>query len=336
MTHRDEFIERLETYLDDYEGVTPLPDAVRDAIRAELPHTKQTDSLGGRSRFLSMTLQLPAPARYGLVAAAVLVAVVIGASLFSRGGSVGGPSASPSPSPSASLSPPSPTAAPTAPGPWSLLDSPGTGNLPAGDYYVDIPAYPARIDFSVPEGWWHFWPGVTREASDVHAILVDSLDTGAANGSGWGFSFAIVDEVRVDPCDSAAGVMDPSVTQSADALATAFGTWADFPATVADVTIGGYSGKRVEITRGETFCLATAFYTPAGYQFDLQESAELPAPDQFTFLDVEDSVLVIWTTDFPATTPFEVNGGASPDPEAHVADQVELHDILDSVVIEPR
>jgi len=332
MTHKDEFIERLETYLDDYEGVTPLPDAVRDAIRAELPHTKQTGPLTGRSRFLSMTLQLPAPARYGLVAAAVLVAVVIGASIFSRGGSVGGPSASPSPSPSAS---PSPTAAPTSPGPWSLLDSPQEGTLPAGDYYLDIPAYPARIDFTVPEGWWYFWP-TTREVADVHAILVDSLDTGAANGSAWGLSFAIVDEVRVDPCDSAAGIMDPSVTQSADALATAFGTWADFPATVEDVTIGGYSGKRVEVTRGETFCLATAFYTPTGYQFDLQASTELPAPDQFSFLDVEGAVLVIWTTDFPATTPFEEDGGASPDPEAHVADQVELHDILDSVVIEPR
>ena len=47
-------------------------------------------------------------------------------------------------------------------------------------------------------------------------------------------------------------------------------------------------------------------------------------------------VLVIWTTDFAATTQFEVDGGASPDPQAHVSDQVELHAILDAIVITPR
>lgn len=254
-----------------------------------------------------------------------------------------GCSAGRSPSQSISPSEPPPTASPsaslatTAGGPSSLLDSPDSGNLPAGDYYLDIDAYPARIDFSVPEGWWHYWPGPTRELSDVHAILVDSLDTGAANGSAWGLAFAIVDEVRVDPCDSATGTMDPSVTGSADALAAAFGTWTDFPATVEDVTVGGISGKRVELTRAEgAGCQEGGiFTTPAGYQFSPQLPSSLPVADQFTFLDIEGSVLVIWTTDFPATTPFEVDGGASPDPEAHVEDQVALQQILDSIVITP-
>jgi hypothetical protein len=58
--------------------------------------------------------------------------------------------------------------------------------------------------------------------------------------------------------------------------------------------------------------------------------------NQFTLLDVEGSVLTIWTTDFPGTTLFEEGGGASPDPQAHVKDQVQLHDILDSIVITPR
>ena len=37
MTRNDDFIGQLEGYLDEYEGSTPLPDEVRDAIRAELP-----------------------------------------------------------------------------------------------------------------------------------------------------------------------------------------------------------------------------------------------------------------------------------------------------------
>ena len=41
MTREDQFIGQLERYLDEYEGITPLPEAVRDAIRAELPKTKQ-------------------------------------------------------------------------------------------------------------------------------------------------------------------------------------------------------------------------------------------------------------------------------------------------------
>ena len=41
MTHNDEFIGQLESYLDEYEGSTPLPEDVRDAIRAELPLTRQ-------------------------------------------------------------------------------------------------------------------------------------------------------------------------------------------------------------------------------------------------------------------------------------------------------
>jgi hypothetical protein len=244
-----------------------------------------------------------------------------------------------SPSPSAAASPsPSATAAPTASGPTSLMDSPEAGDLPAGAYYLDLPAYPARIDFEVPAGWWHFWPGATRQDSDAHAILVNSLDTGAANGSAWGLAFTVVGDVWVDPCDPAAGSVGAAATRSADALADAFSSSEAFPVTsVEDVTVGGYAGKRVEITRPETTtCEGTLFDTPSGYDFGPIFSSTEPIVNQFTLLDVEGSVLVIWTTDFPGTTSFEVDGGASPDPQAHVEDQVQLRDILDSIVITPH
>ena len=131
------------------------------------------------------------------------------------------------------------------------------------------PAYPARIDFEVPAGWWHFWSGDTRQESDAHAILVNSEDTGAANGSAWGVAFTVADEVRVDPCDSNAGSMDSSVTESTETLAEAFSSWLGIEATGAeDVTVGGYAGRSVAITRDEGLCdEPVLFTTPAGYEF---------------------------------------------------------------------
>ena len=324
MTRNDDFIERLEGYLDEYEGMTPLPDGVRDAIRAELPRTKQAGAVSGLARFLIMTRSLPALARYGLAAAAVVVVVLLGASFIGRA-PVGAPP-SPTPSPSASVAA---TATATDPGPWSLLDAPRSGNMPAGDYYLDISAYPARIDFSVPDGWWYYWSGSLPQSSDVHAILVDSQDIAGPNESAWGIAFGVVNTVRVDPCKKSAGYMDRSVTESAETLVTALETWTDFSPTVEDVTVGGLAGKRVEFT---ATCEGELFTTPAAFVFGTSP-AENP---QFTFLDVGGSVFVIWTTDFPQTTQLEVDNGASPDPEAHVADQLQLRDIVDSLVITPH
>jgi hypothetical protein len=275
-----------------------------------------------------MPLQLHGWARYGLAAPAVLLAVILGASCASPGGSVGGPG-SPTPSPAT---------APTATGPTNLVEASQAGDLPAGDYYLDLPAYPARIDFAVPAGWWHYYDAGSREDSTVHAILVNSEDTGAANGSAWGVSFTVVDDVRVDPCDPSAGNMDSSVTESAEALADAFSSWDDFPATsVEDVTLGGFHGMRVEMTRNESAtCQGTLFVAPSGFQFAMELPSSEPIVNQFTLLDVQGSVLVIWTTDFPGTTLFEEAGGASPDPQAHIQDQGQLHDILESIVIQPR
>jgi hypothetical protein len=233
---------------------------------------------------------------------------------------------------------PPPTVGATPTGAMSLLEAPPSGDLPPGDYYLDLPAYPARIAFTVPEGWWHFWSGSTRETSDANAILVNSEDIGAANGSAWGIAFTLADEVRVDPCDSSAGTMDASVTESAQALADAFSTWPGIQASGSeDVTVGGYAGRSVEITPDEGLCAEpTLFMTPAGYEFGPIWSSSEPSANQFMLLDVEGSVLIIWMDDFPGTTTFEVDGGASPDPQAHVADQDQLHDIFESLVIQPH
>jgi hypothetical protein len=167
---------------------------------------------------------------------------------------------------------------------------------------------------------------------------VNSEDTGAANGSAWGVAFTVVGEVRVDPCNPSAGSVDKSAASSVDGLVDAFSSWGAFPVTkVNDVTVGGHAGKRVEITRADTTtCEGTLFDTPSGYDFGPIFSTAEPIVNQFTLLNVEGSVLVIWTTDFPGTTRFEVDGGASPDPQAHVDDQVQLRGIVDSIVVTPH
>lgn len=219
------------------------------------------------------------------IRASVLGAVLlVGCGTVGTGGSVGTSEA------------PSPTVEATLTGPTSLVEAPTAGDLPAGEYYLDLPAYPARIEFAVPEGWWHFWSHDTRETSDAHAILVNSEDTGAANGSAWGVAFTVADEVRVDPCDSNAGSMDSSVTESAETLAEAFSSWPGIQATGAeDVTVGGYAGRSVEITRDEGVCdEPVLFTTPSGYEFGPIFSSSEASANQFMFLDVEGSVLIIF------------------------------------------
>ena len=318
MTRDDQFIGQLEGYLDAYEGITPLPEAVRDAIRAELPKTKQAGPTLGLARFSGMSNAF----KVGIAAAVIGIAALIGFSFYNNGiGTV----------PDGPSSTPSPTSVSLTEGQWD-------GTIPPGEYYLDLPVYPARIEFEVPDGWFYFSDMNSTTDSTVHTLVVDSLDTGAANGSAWGISFTVIDDVQVDPCDTNAGTMDASVTESADSLAEAFSSWPGFPPTsVEDVTVSGFSGKRVEITRDEGACDSSVmFTTPSFYQFGAQFSSSEPVVNQFTLLDVEGSVLVIWTTDYPGTSEFEEDGGAPPDPQAHVADQVELHDILDSIVLQPH
>ena len=131
MTREDEFIGQLEAYLDDYEGLTPLPDTVRDAVRAELPKTKQIGSRWQPMTFLNMTMNAHPAAKYGLVATVVMAAAVIGIVFFYRGSNIGGPDATPTPTP---------------PG----MGTPGS-ELDAGTYTLVGDNLDATI--TVPAGW---------------------------------------------------------------------------------------------------------------------------------------------------------------------------------------
>jgi hypothetical protein len=112
MTHDDDFIGQLEGYLDEYEGVTPLPDAARNVVRAQLPMTKQLGPIRGPMRYLRM--QIATPVRSGLAAVFVAAVVIAGAVLIGFNYHVGPHvGATPSPSASQQSSLPSPNVSPT-------------------------------------------------------------------------------------------------------------------------------------------------------------------------------------------------------------------------------
>lgn len=96
MSRDDTFIVQLEDYLDEFEGLTPLPDGVRAAVRAELPRTKQSRPLPGLARFPTMNNQF----RIAVAAAAIVVATAIGIGIFMNNNV--GPAPEPAPSPSTS------------------------------------------------------------------------------------------------------------------------------------------------------------------------------------------------------------------------------------------
>jgi hypothetical protein len=138
MTGTDDFLARLEDYLDNAEGTTALPSTVRDAIRAELPSTRQVGPLWGPLRFFSMATQLPRSSRYALVA--VIAIALIG------GGSLVVGSMLPGPSPT-----PTPSAAPQASDPAGIFDglvsawNAGDGQQ-AASLYVTAPLVRFWID----------------------------------------------------------------------------------------------------------------------------------------------------------------------------------------------
>ena len=216
MTREDQFIEQLEGYLDEFEGNTPLPDAVRENLRAEIPSTRQVGSSPGPMKHFHMSLPTPIPARYGLVAAAVLTATILG-NAFLTGREVDNIAAEP-------------TATEVAP---TLIAPNFRGVLAAGVHYVDAP-FPVSISFELPEGIAVFW--YTSEGSQLNLS-----DRGAE------LSFEIVDNVTADPCTPE--LLDPPVGPSVEDLVAVLSNLPEFDATAAtDVAIDGFRGRQFTLT----------------------------------------------------------------------------------------
>lgn len=212
MTRDDDFFGHLEGYLDEYEGSTPLPEDVRNAIRAQLPSTKQRPAWWPGWRFPEMNNT----AKLALAAAAVVVAALVGIRYLLPGDvGIGGPDPTPIPTPT--------------PTPRALVGD----ALESGTYQFTVLG-DVSVTLTVPDGWANVQGfGV---AGDGAAVVVWPSD-------------AEVSHVYADPCRWHDGFVDPPIGPTVDDLATAF---ANQPqrgdAAPTDVTIGGYSGKMIELS----------------------------------------------------------------------------------------
>ncbi len=103
MREHDEFIGQVEDYLIEFDGATPLPGGVIDAIHAELPRTRQAKASPGLMTMPAMRSTISSRARWGiatlarlgLTAVVVVATCVVGLTILRQPGV--GPGASPSP-----------------------------------------------------------------------------------------------------------------------------------------------------------------------------------------------------------------------------------------------
>jgi hypothetical protein len=274
MTHDDDFIGQLEGYLEEYDGSTPLPDEVRDAVRAQLPSIQQRPAWWPARRFPAMNLAT----RIALASAAVVVVALIGIGVF-RGQQSGGPDLS-SPSPSASSA-----AAETR--------LPAYGDVAPGTYVIDDP-FPVRVSMELGEGW-AIWSGTARDATAIYQESPDPPD-------GRGIIVATVANLPADACNLISEPLDPPLGPTVEELAIGLagqpGTESSEP---TDVTVDGYSGTYLEytMTGGGEGCP----YTVRRWQTSVgPRDGVLTEHDQVWILDVEGTRIVIDAFSFSETS----------------------------------
>jgi hypothetical protein len=213
MTRDDDFITQLEGYLDEYEGSTPLPESVRDAVRAQLPSIQQRPAWWPGWRFPEMNNT----AKLALGAAAVVVVALVGIR-FLLPGEVGVGDPGPTPTPT-------PTPAPIA----------GEEALEPGTYML---AHGLNATITVPAGWTNLDDrGVAKDTAEEFMAVVF-----------WPFPTDF-NEVYTDPCEWSTNIVEPPVGPTVDDLANALAAQSmRGDPTPTDVTIDGYEGKLVEMT----------------------------------------------------------------------------------------
>lgn len=220
MTRDDDFIGQLEGYLEDYDGMTPLPDEIRHAVHAQLATTPQVGQPGWLlGRFPIMTNNV---VRIGIAAAAVMLLAIVAVRLLPE---VGEPDVTATPTPT--RMPPSV--------PVALKEGP----LQAGTYVAH--PFPAPNDslsftFNVPDGWVGYLPGSVAPTA------------GAAGPAGAGVDFVQVTGLYTDSCTSDFVQIGLSVDELASALEDIYGREPSYEVTApVDITLSGYSGKRMDL-----------------------------------------------------------------------------------------
>jgi hypothetical protein len=150
----------------------------------------------------------------------------------------------------------------------------------------------------------------------------------------------VVDTVAKDPCDFAKGRYDRAEIGTGDGLVAAMSRWPGFETTApANSVVGGFSGQLVKLTstRTVTDCPNGSVWTiPQGASVDAYPMVGVRGKARagtYRIVDVNGTLLIIMTTDFPDTSPNELSNGIPDDPTRHAANQAAMQKILDSIRI---
>ena len=267
------------------EAPTRLPDRVLRATFERTSTTRQQRGWRAAQRRLHVNKLVP----IGIGVAAVVGILVVGVNVLGAP-APGGVGAAPAATPS-----PSPTAAPSVPAPSAAADA----GLPVGSPHVLVSERGVEATVTIPAPGW--------QGESKGGILVKNDNVDAPDGAGM-----IVfpgDDLFVygDPCQWSSTTPATPVT-TADALVTALAAQASRDASApVDVTVGGYTGKRITLHVPDDADFSTCdqgFFgswgvasepTPARYHQDPGQIDEVWA------LDVNGVLTVIDTTYYAGT-----------------------------------
>jgi hypothetical protein len=272
MNRDDEFIRQLEDYLDEFEGVTPLPDVVRRSLRLELPSVNQINP-GARFK---RTVAMLTPVRFAAAAVGVAIIAFVGLRLLPSSGLSGGPSGSATPSRSVSATPPS-SAVP------SLGVNPGSADYTIGRHSLTVDGI--SFSFAIEKAGWE----------PHRTLLISKSLTGPQGAEAVVYWAAYPDGSEADPCADLANQPNGApVADLADAVASAPGT--DLYTGPVDVTIGGHAAKYVALTVREDSGCDPGFF----YKWKAQTGGAM-----WTETSVGDTIMV-WIVDVGGTRFFIV------------------------------
>jgi hypothetical protein len=211
---RDDFIAHLESYLDEYEGSTPLPEHVRMSVRGQLPQINQEPVWWPARRLSTMSSAMG----IGVAVAAVLAIAVVALS-FVAGERVGGPATEET------------TPSPTTP----AMELPSRVVTVQPGRYSLRSTFPAEVTFEVPEGW--------------QACVFSAFEQGvcAPTPDAGGVTLLAAENVVVDPCNTR--LLEPPAGRSVEAFLSAVANLRGFSVTEpVDVRRGNVAGQQMIVT----------------------------------------------------------------------------------------
>jgi len=202
------------------EGATQLPDRVLDAVLDELPATTQRRATWWPAPRLST---LDTIMKFGLAAAVVAMAALIGFN-FLAGPGVGGPG------PAEPI--PTPTSEPT---PTPESSSKPEGSLPEGTFVLSD-----GVTVTIPAGWYGT-PG-----NGLLGNIPEELDFGPEDA--WMIGPFMGDiYVPADPCEWATTMPDTPATTVDEVVVALRGQASRDASEPVDITVDGHAGKSITL-----------------------------------------------------------------------------------------